>query len=346
MEEQRESESTKANLPAERRGRAGRLALRTLRGLLVFVTLAIGGMTFMHAWSATHYAPTTARTTRAAELTAWSRLSVIATGATIRRQINKRTPADVGLTFETRYFPGAHGLRLEAWRIAASHTGAPAVLMFPGYGASKDCLLPAASEFARRGFEIWMTDPHGIGGSGGSTTSLGWYEAEDVAAAWREFGKMRRGPVMLYGISMGAVSILRAVHHGWVKPDALILECPFDRFTHAIGAGYERFALPSWLFGTAAATWIGVQQGFNPFAHNPAEYIRSVRCPTLLLQGELDDTIGRAHVRTVGSRLNGDSTFALLPGAGHAFLINRASSAWREKVNTFLEARFPIPTRI
>ena len=43
--------------------------------------------------------------------------------------------------------------------------GAPVVLMFPGYGASKDTLLQAAREFHSLGCAMWVVDPHGIGGS-------------------------------------------------------------------------------------------------------------------------------------------------------------------------------------
>ncbi|MGB8168724.1 MAG: alpha/beta fold hydrolase [Chthoniobacteraceae bacterium] len=302
--------------------------------------VAFGAMTFMHAWSMTHYAEPSVRTTRAAELSGWGRLLVMAKGATIRRQINKRAPNDIGLEFSTRTFTGAHGLKLEAWCIPGT-IAAPAVLMFPGYGGSKDTLLPAAKEFAALGWEIWLIDPHGIGGSEGTTTSIGWHEATDVAAAFREFRSGSNGACVLYGTSMGAVAILRAAHEGWVKPDALILECPFDRFTHPIATGYGRFGLPGNLFGPATAFWVGAQQGFNAFDHNPVEYISSVRCPVLLLQGEDDDTIGRAYVRAVGNGLGPNGTFAFLPGAGHAFLVTGAAKVWKSSMRSFASRTFP-----
>ena len=191
------------------------------------------------------------------------------------------------------------------------------------------------------GWEIWMVDPHGMGGSGGSTTSLGWYEANDVETAFREFKAGSAGPCVLYGTSMGAVSILRAVYCGWVEPDALILECPFDRFTHAIAGGYERFGLPSALLMPATVFWVGTQQGFNAFDHNPVTYVRRVHCPTLLMQGEFDDTVGRSHAQEVGRRLKRNSTFAFLPGAGHAYLVTRSAGAWRTNVHAFADRLFP-----
>ena len=54
--------------------------------------------------------------------------------------------------------------------------------MFPGYGASKDTLLRAALEFHALGCEAWIVDFSGVGDSDGRTTTIGWREAEDVAA--------------------------------------------------------------------------------------------------------------------------------------------------------------------
>lgn len=316
-----------------------RRAAAVLAGIWAAAFAAVAGMTFFHAWSMTHYQAATARSTRLGELDAWGRARVLLCGPTIRRQSNTRTPREIGLNFETRTFRGAHGLRLEAWRVSAP-ASAPAVLMFPGYGASKDTLLHAAREFAGLGCALWMVDPHGIGGSQGAVTSVGFHEAEDVAAAFREAQRLEPGrPVILYGTSMGAVAILRAVSEGWVQPAALILECPFDRFSTTIGNRYEWIGLPRFPFAHGVAFWAGVQQGFNGFAHNPANYARHVHCPTLLLQGEFDDSVGRRFIREVGRNLGRGAQFDIIPGAGHAFLVTRAEKPWRQSVHRFLGGR-------
>lgn len=297
---------------------------------------AVAAMTFAQAWSMTHYQPEWSRSTRLRELNGWDKARLLCCGPTIRRQSNKATPRDFGLNFETRHFRGAREFQIEAWRITAP-AGAPVVLMFPGYGASKDTLLHAAREFGALGCALWIVDPHGIGGSEGSVTSVGFHEAEDVAAAFREARRIDPNrPVILYGPSMGAVAILRAVSEGWVQPDALILECPFDRLTTTIGNRYEWLGLPRFPCAHAVAFWVGAQQGFNGLAHNPVNYARRVACPTLLLQGEYDDSVGRPFVREVARSLGRDARFELIPGASHAFLVTRAEKAWRGSVRSFL----------
>jgi alpha-beta hydrolase superfamily lysophospholipase len=177
-------------------------------------------------------------------------------------------------------------------------------------------------------------------------TSVGYHETEDVAAAFREFRRVdTKGRVVLYGTSMGAVAVLRAVSKGWAEPESLILECPFDRFTTTIGNRFEWMGLPRFPFAPAVAGWVGLQQGFNGLAHNPAEYARQIRCPTLLLQGELDESVGRASVRAVSAALGKRTTFELIPNAGHAFLATRAPEPWRRSVRAFL-GRFSSPSAV
>jgi hypothetical protein len=306
---------------------------------IVWATMfaAVTAMTFAQAWSMTHYQPDWSRSTRLRELNGWDKVRLLCCGPTIRRQSNTQTPRDFGMAFETRHFRGAQDLRIEAWRVTAP-ASAPVVLMFPGYGASKDTLLQAAREFHALGCAMWIVDPHGIGGSEGSVTSVGFHEAEDVAAAFREARRLDADrPVILYGPSMGAVAILRAVSVGWVQPDALILECPFDRLTTTIGNRYEWLGLPRFPGSQLVAFWIGAQQGFNGLAHNPVKYARRVTCPTLLLQGEFDESVGRRFVREVARNLGRNSRFELIPGASHAFLVTRAEKAWRGSVRSFLE---------
>lgn len=311
--------------------------------LLGLLLLTFAAVTFRQAWAMTHYRPATARTTKLAALSTWGKAGALLTGPIIRRQLNTRDPGHFGMPFETLRFPGAHGLKIEAWRIAGK-AGAPSVLMFPGYGASKDTLFHAAREFAALGCEIWMVDPHGIGGSEGSITSVGYHETDDVAAAFQEARKLDPArKIILYGTSMGAVAILRAVHTGVAAPDALILECPFDRFTNTIGVRFSLLGLPRFPFAEAVAFWVGAQQGFNGLAHNPATYARSVRCPTLLLQGALDESVGPAFVRNVAQNLGPAATFVLIPDAGHAFLARYSPEVWRKSVHAFVSEKFSLP---
>lgn len=318
-----------------RRARQVLLAL----GIVLFV--AFNALAFLHAWSITHYVPVDMRTTRFREIrTGWDKTRLITLGPSIRRMANTKTPSEFQLPFEDRSFPGANGQRLAAWRIPGQ-PGKPTVLMFPGYGGSRDTLLRAAAEFHAAGCEAWLVDFTGIGDSEGRTVTLGWREAEDVAATVRASRDFRSGPLVLYGTSMGSVAILCANQRGLVAPDAVILECPFDRLTATLGNRLALLGVPRVPLGQGIAFWIGVQHGFNGLAHDPIDYARSIRCPVLLLQGENDELVGRnaalAYAKVFGDR----ATLQLLPKTGHAWLVRDAPELWRSSVRGFLAQKLP-----
>ena len=132
-------------------------------------------------------------------------------------------------------------------------------------------------------------DFRGTGGSDGSANSLGYHEANDVAAAVR-YARERAlpRPLVLYGQSMGGAAVLRAVAVLDVRPDAIIVESVFGRM---IAAARNRFALmgvPSFPSAELLVFWGGVRAGIPGFDHNPAEYARACDCPALVLHGAED----------------------------------------------------------
>lgn len=68
-----------------------------------------------HAWALTHFTTIGKRTPRPEQLSLPHKLLVLATGATLPRPHNDRTPADLGLSFERPLFKTSDGLALEGW---------------------------------------------------------------------------------------------------------------------------------------------------------------------------------------------------------------------------------------
>ncbi len=309
---------------------------RACLALLAVFILAFNGIAYLHAWAITHYAPVDSRTTRLREINTWTdKARLIILGPTVRRMANKLTPGQFQLPYRPVDFPGAGGARLQAW-VIPGQPGRPTVLMFPGYGGSKDTLLRAAREFHAEGCETWLVDFAGVGDSEGNTTTIGWREAEDVAATVLAARERRTGPLVLYGTSMGATAILCASHRGLVAPDAVILECPFDRLTNTLGNRLRLLNIPPFPLAQTIAFWEGVQHRFNGLAHNPVEYARTVRCPVLLMQGENDLSVGPASPHRMAAAFGDRARIKLLTGAGHANLVRDAEAAWRSEVRQFL----------
>ena len=60
---------------------------------------------------------------------------------------------------------------------------------------------------------------------------------------------------------MGAVACLRAVHALGVQPDAMILECPFDRLLTTVRHRFDAVRVPSWPLAELLVFWGGQQSG-------------------------------------------------------------------------------------
>jgi len=318
---------------------------RSFRRLWIFLLALFGiglvvvnGAAYLAARSMTHYVENAGRLHVHVPMTAWDKTRFFLGTLALPRPVNHLTPGDRRLEYETLRFPGAHHLNLEAWRIPGEE-GQPVVLLFPGYCGSRDSLLGYAREFHALGYETWLVDFHGVGGSQGNTTTLGWDEADDVAAAGQEAARLRPGaPQLFFGTSLGAAAVLRAEHLHTIDAAALILESPYDRLVTTVGHRFSALGIPAFPLADLLAFWGGEQLGFNAFAMNPVDYARDVRCPTLLFEGGKDSRVGVPNARAIAQALGSHGTFELLAGQGHAFYLNRVPDEWRKSVHSFLAA--------
>jgi hypothetical protein len=211
--------------------------------------------------------------------------------------------------------------------------------MFHGFAASKASLLPAAEAFHELGYDALLVDFRGSGGSDGYATTIGYREADDVAAAC-DYARQQwpDSPLVLYGRSMGGAAVLRALAVGELRPAAVILECPFDRLLSTTKNRFRAVGLPSFPAAELLVFWGGVQHGYSGFDHNPVDYAAAVECPALFLHGERDVRVAPAEAREVFDRLGSKKTWALLEGAGHENLSVARRDAWRAAVERFLIA--------
>jgi len=143
-------------------------------------------------------------------------------------------------------------------------------------------------------------------------------------------------PVVLYGVSMGAAAILRAVSAHKLTPDGLILECPFDRLLTTVRNRFGAMRLPSFPAAQLLVFWGGVQQGFNGFHFNPADYARGVRCPTLLMHGERDPRVRLEEMQHIAKNLNSNSVSKVFSSLGHQDYLSSDPAEWRSYVTELL----------
>jgi alpha-beta hydrolase superfamily lysophospholipase len=324
------------NKAVGRRQRHWGLGTRLAAAILLAGFLGLNGIAWMQARAMTHYVAAGQRTAKPEQLSLLAKMETILTGVTIPRPENTQTPSDYGLTFTVQHIAVGAGEQLEAWTVLQVGSD-PIVLLFPGYAASKETLLPAAVALHRLGYSTLLVDFRGVGGSSGADTTLGVREATDVVAAVAYAQQTWPGrALVLYGFSMGTAAILRAVATAGVQPTGIILESPFDRLLTTTGNRFHALGLPAVPGAALLVFWGSVQQGFNGFTHNPVEYAPAVRCPTLVLYGAHDPRVTLDQARTVYTALGGPKQFVTFPDAGHDSVVTNAPDAWSAQVGPFL----------
>ncbi len=310
---------------------------RLLIGVALLSVLACNGMAWMQARAMTHFASGGERTRPIEAMSLPEKAWTVLTGVHVPRPINTHTPLDVGLQYDVHTISFQGGGALEAWHIPGDPSQG-VVLMFPAYAESKESLLAEAAAFHEMGYSALMVDFRGVGGSSGDDTTLGIREAKDVARAVEYARQMwSNRPVILYGVSMGAAAILRAIAAEGIAPDAVILESPFNRLLDTVRNRFSAMGLPQFPGAELVVFWGGAQQGFDGFAHNPVEYARSVKRPTLLMHGERDPRVTVEQAKEIYEQLSGRKEFVSFPGAGHESLIANAPEMWKENVSRFLD---------
>jgi pimeloyl-ACP methyl ester carboxylesterase len=278
--------------------------------LMAFALLNI--WTYRHAWVMTHFSSGGEPTLPPEKMSWLGRAKVVLTGVNLPRPVNERTPADLELRFETHRIQVSDGTELEAWHIPHPEPRA-VVILFHGYESCKAKLLDEMRSFHDLGCASLLVDFRGSGGSTGNVTTLGVYEADDVATTCKLARSLEPGRlVVLFGRSMGSVAILRAIAREGVKPAAIIIECPFDRLLGTVEHRFAAMGLPSFPCAQLLVFWGGVQHGMNGFAHNPVEYAARVDCPALLLHGEADARVSVAEAQSLCSALTGEQQLEFL----------------------------------
>jgi hypothetical protein len=214
--------------------------------------------------------------------------------------------------------------------------------LFHGYASSKSEPLAEARAFHDFGCAALLVDFRGCGGSTGNTTTLGVFEAADVASASALARRLAPDkPIVLYGGSMGAVAILRAIAHEGVAPSGIVIECPFDRLLRTVEHRFTAMGLPSFPCAELLVFWGGLQLGMNGFAHNPVEYSASVICPVLLMHGADDKRVSVAEVEAVYAGLAGEKQLEIFPDVGHEPSCRARPDLWVRHVEEFLDRRCP-----
>jgi len=226
--------------------------------------------------------------------------------------------------------------QLEGWDIPVVNSKG-VVLLFHGYISSKSQMLDYSNAFNEKGYSTMLIDFMGHGGSGGLETTVGYKEGQDVKVAF-EYAQKKypNQQIILLGSSLGAVAIMKAIEQYDIKPDKIILQCPFGSLLETTKARFSVMGLPA----TPLAQWLvlfgGWQTGFDAFAHNPIAYAQKINIPTAVLSGAKDKRVSKAEIDEIYKNLKGKKTIKFFKNSAHESYFTNDAAEWHAVVGSFL----------
>ena len=310
--------------------------LKLVAMLLVFGFVGMNFMAYMHAKAMVNFSDIHDRTQSPEELSLSAKFKVLLFGVNLPRPDNNRTPADIGLAFDTHSYQGADSHTLEAWSIPAENEDF-LIILFHGYADSKETLLPTAKQLNELGLRTFLVDFYGSGGSSGNRTTVGYLESRDVSQSfYYAKEKWPQAKVILYGYSMGGAALLKSIATDEIEPDGVVLEATFDRMLSTVQNRFHSMGLPATPLANLLVFWGGWQSGFNAFNHNPADYAQFVTSPSLVIHGQHDPRVTSTQADAVYQQLNGWKKFSNYALAGHETVLNTDLSKWREDIRNLV----------
>jgi uncharacterized protein len=288
---------------------------------------------FAHAYKFTHFSKNErARTVDPKELSLLNKVKILFVGIDNPKPKHKTKPTR---SFEVVTLGQRN--RIQCWSFKVKNSKGT-VILFHGYSGEKSSLLGRSDFFNQSGYNTLLVDFLGSGDSDGNSTSIGFKEAEQVQRCYSYLQSTDEKSILLFGTSMGAAAILKAMDEFKLPVQAILLECPFGYLYDTVSARFKMMGLPPVPMAGLLTFWGGVQHGYWAFDHNPAEYAKSVECPTLLLFGEQDDRVSREEIDVLFENLKGFKTLKTYPEEGHNFFTSSNQARWMGDVSGFLQS--------
>lgn len=249
-----------------------------------------------YGWSLTRAAALAGKVTSAAALSGASLVTVVAFfGAFPKPWLYLRqdrwTPRDDGLKYKEMCLrDGA-----KAWLLPGK-SGDAAICLCHGRSKNKGHLRPLICSLAPD-YTVLVFDFLGHGANAYGTTTLGWREAATVKHAIDALQQEGFQRVLLYGCSMGgAAALISQAHHPNAVVKGIITDGTFANFRDIFSDLVTRNAwwMPRFLrnlVSSASFHLVGLLAGYDPHDVRPADSLKQISLPVLILHGKSDRTV-------------------------------------------------------
>ena len=221
--------------------------------------------------------------------------------------------------YEEIWIRSHDGLRLFA-RYYHHADGAPVDIAFHGYRGTAQRDMCGGFQISRMaGHNVLLVDQRAHGKSAGHCLTFGIKERFDCRT-WIDYARKRFGedvPILLYGVSMGAATVLMA--SGLKLPGnvrGIVADCPYSSPKDIIRKVCRDMHLPWVLVYPLIAASAKIFGAFRLTEASAAEAVQHSRIPTLIIHGE-DDRFVPPEMSACIASARPDIERITFPDAGH-----------------------------
>lgn len=307
--------------------------LKRIGYTLLVLFLLVNLISAFHAYKFTHFYTDAAPVKKPEQMSTGAKMKAIFFGI---RYPKSKVADTLGLLHETIQLKTADSMTLESW-YAPNDSAKGTIIMFHGHGSSKSGIIAEARKLHHMGYNVMLTDFRAHGNSEGNTTSIGIAESKDVKASYDYIAAKGEKKIIIWGISMGAATALKAIADYGIKPTKLILEMPFGSLHNAVQGRMKTMGLPAEPLSTLLTFWGGLEVGSWAFAHQPSEYAKKVNCPVLLQWGAGDQRVTEDETNALFSNLASHEKIMIkYLQSGHESLFKKETGKWTSVMSFFL----------
>lgn len=299
----------------------------------VFLNIVVA----FHAYKFTHfYNKNTASVKKAELMSGWEKTEAMLFGINYTKLPLSNQPAH---RFAKFYTTTTDGIILKGWYVPQAASKGT-IILFHGHGGNRSSILTEANNFYNLGYNVCMVDFRAHGDSEGNVCTIGYNESADVKAAYDYVAAKGEKRIVLWGISLGAATITKAMtDYKDLRPAKIILEMPFASLSDAVKGRLRTMNLPEQPLTALLTFWGAVQQGgFWTFNHNPYEYARNIHIPVLMQWGKDDKRVTKTETFEVFQNLSSaQKKLVIYNHSGHQSLAKNEPEKWNAAIQAFLK---------
>jgi alpha-beta hydrolase superfamily lysophospholipase len=255
------------------------------------------------------------------------------------------TPASFELASEDVSFRSADGVELKGWWVPATEPKGSVILVH-GLNRSRIEMVKKVPFLHGLGWNALLFDLRHHGESGGDTTTFGDHEKEDVRAAVALARSRNPGPVVVWGVSLGAATVVLAAADdptiAGVVGDSSYLSLS-DTIRHHLGLmrGWRWWGriVPPWPTADIVQFWMGRRGHFDPARVDvQAAAAKLTGRPALFVANTEDRRMPKEIAFALKAAAGEKAVVLLVPGQSHGGAWRDGTAEYEAAVTRLLEA--------